>query len=99
MLRSFNDFILKIDGTGFPYLVYGNSDEVKLGQWVLAIGYPLTLETTVTAGIVSAKGRSIIYINKSSYSRKVNIIFDLLSFLSSFIIVGLWFYCLKFHSK
>jgi S1-C subfamily serine protease len=40
---------LKIDGTGFPYLVYGNSDEVKLGQWVLAIGYPLTLETTVTA--------------------------------------------------
>src|SRR6185503_823999 len=51
--------VLKIDGTGFPYLVYGNSDEVKLGQWVLAIGYPLTLETTVTAGIISAKGRSI----------------------------------------
>lgn len=51
--------VLKIDGTAFPYLVYGNSDEVKLGQWVLAIGYPLTLETTVTAGIISAKGRSI----------------------------------------
>ncbi|TAL50210.1 MAG: PDZ domain-containing protein [Chitinophagaceae bacterium] len=51
--------VLKIDGNEFPYLVYGNSDEVKLGQWVLAIGYPLTLETTVTAGIVSAKGRSI----------------------------------------
>src|SRR6187200_3497141 len=51
--------VLKIDGTGFPYLVYGNSDELKIGQWVLAIGYPLTLETTVTAGIVSAKGRSI----------------------------------------
>lgn len=51
--------VLKIDGTGLPYLVYGNSDDVKLGQWVLAIGYPLTLETTVTAGIVSAKGRSI----------------------------------------
>lgn len=51
--------VLKIDGTGFPYLLYGNSDEVKVGQWVLAIGYPLTLETTVTAGIVSAKGRSI----------------------------------------
>ena len=51
--------VLKIDGKGFPYLVYGNSDEVKLGQWVLAIGYPLTLETTVTAGIVSAKARSI----------------------------------------
>src|SRR5262245_46485990 len=51
--------VLKIDGTGFPYLVYGNSDELKLGQWVLAIGYPLTLETTVTAVIISAKGRSI----------------------------------------
>ncbi len=51
--------VLKIDGTGFPYLLYGNSDLLKLGQWVLAIGYPLSLETTVTAGIVSAKGRSI----------------------------------------
>ena len=51
--------VLKIDGTGFPYLIYGNSDNIKLGQWVLAIGYPLTLETTVTAGIISAKGRSI----------------------------------------
>ncbi len=51
--------VLKIDGAGFPYLLYGNSDQLKLGQWVLAIGYPLSLETTVTAGIVSAKGRSI----------------------------------------
>ena len=51
--------VLKIDGDGFPFLIYGNSDKVQLGQWVLAVGYPLTLETTVTAGIVSAKGRSI----------------------------------------
>lgn len=51
--------VLKIDGTNFPYILYGNSDNLKLGQWVLAVGYPLTLETTVTAGIVSAKGRSI----------------------------------------
>ncbi|MBS1654566.1 MAG: trypsin-like peptidase domain-containing protein, partial [Bacteroidetes bacterium] len=50
--------VLKIDGTGFPFLLYGNSDNVQLGQWVLAVGYPLTLETTVTAGIISAKGRS-----------------------------------------
>jgi serine protease Do len=51
--------VIKIDGTNFPYLVYGNSDDVKLGQWVLAIGYPLNLDVTVTAGIVSAKARSI----------------------------------------
>lgn len=51
--------VIKVDGTNFPYIVYGNSDEVKLGQWVLAIGYPLNLDVTVTAGIVSAKARAI----------------------------------------
>lgn len=51
--------VLKIDAKGLPYLVYGNSDEAKLGQWVLAIGYPLTLDVTVTAGIISAKARNI----------------------------------------
>ncbi|HEX7906119.1 MAG TPA: trypsin-like peptidase domain-containing protein [Chitinophagaceae bacterium] len=51
--------VLKIEATNLPYIILGNSDNVKLGQWVLAVGYPLTLETTVTAGIVSAKGRSI----------------------------------------
>jgi serine protease Do len=51
--------VIKVEGKGLPYLVYGNSDDVKLGQWVLAIGYPLTLDVTVTAGIVSAKSRSI----------------------------------------
>lgn len=51
--------VLKVDGKNFPYLVYGNSDDVKLGQWVLAVGYPLTLDVTVTAGIISAKARSI----------------------------------------
>ncbi|MEO5997512.1 MAG: trypsin-like peptidase domain-containing protein [Chitinophagaceae bacterium] len=51
--------ILKIEAKGLPFLLYGNSDEVKVGQWVLAIGYPLNLETTVTAGIVSAKGRTL----------------------------------------
>jgi serine protease Do len=51
--------VLKIDGSNLPYLVYGNSDEIKLGQWVLAIGYPLNLEVTITAGIISAKNRSI----------------------------------------
>jgi len=51
--------ILKVDAKGLPFIIYGNSDEVKIGQWVLAIGYPLNLETTVTAGIVSAKGRTL----------------------------------------
>jgi Do/DeqQ family serine protease len=51
--------VLKIEGSNFPYLVYGNSDDVRLGQWVLAVGYPLTLDVTVTAGIISAKSRSI----------------------------------------
>ena len=51
--------VIKIDATGLPFLLYGNSDDVKIGQWVLAIGYPLNLETTVTAGIVSAKARSL----------------------------------------
>lgn len=51
--------VLKIDGNKLPFLVYGNSDQIRLGQWVLAIGYPLTLDATVTAGIVSATGRTI----------------------------------------
>jgi len=51
--------VLKIDGKALPFMLYGNSDDVKLGQWVLAVGYPLSLETTVTAGIISAKGRTI----------------------------------------
>ena len=50
--------VLKIDGNNFPYITYGNSDNLKLGQWVLAIGYPLNLDVTVTAGIISAKSRS-----------------------------------------
>lgn len=57
--------LVKIDDKNLPFLVFGNSDDVKLGQWVLAIGYPLTLDVTVTAGIVSAKSRSI-GINKGS---------------------------------
>lgn len=51
--------VLKVDGSNFPFMLYGNSDNVLVGQWILAVGYPLTLETTVTAGIVSAKGRTI----------------------------------------
>lgn len=56
---SYDLAVIKIDATGLPFLLYGNSDDLKIGQWVLAIGYPLNLETTVTAGIVSAKARSL----------------------------------------
>lgn len=51
--------VIKIEASGLPYLNFANSDDVRVGQWVLAIGYPLNLETTVTSGIVSAKARSI----------------------------------------
>lgn len=51
--------LLKIEGEGFPTLEYGNADEVKVGEWVLAVGNPFNLTSTVTAGIVSAKGRNI----------------------------------------
>ena len=40
-------------------MIFGNSDLLQTGQWVLAVGYPLSLETTVTAGIISATGRNI----------------------------------------
>lgn len=51
--------VLKIEATHLPVLTFANSNQVHLGQWVLAIGYPLNLETTVTSGIVSAKSRSL----------------------------------------
>ncbi|HEY4965610.1 MAG TPA: trypsin-like peptidase domain-containing protein, partial [Puia sp.] len=60
--------VVKVEAKGLPFLLYGNSDEVKVGQWVLAVGYPLSLETTVTAGIVSAKGRSIDINSRQSQS-------------------------------
>ncbi len=51
--------LLKIDEKGLSFLNYGNSDEVKVGEWVLAVGNPFNLTSTVTAGIISAKGRNI----------------------------------------
>ncbi len=51
--------VVKIEGKDFPFIKFTNSDDVHLGQWVLAIGYPLNLEPTVTSGIVSAKARNI----------------------------------------
>jgi serine protease Do len=51
--------LLKIKETDLPYMAYGNSDNVKVGEWVLAVGNPFNLTSTVTAGIISAKGRNI----------------------------------------
>jgi len=51
--------VVKIDANNLPAITLGDSDALKLGEWVLAVGYPLDLESTVTAGIVSAKGRRI----------------------------------------
>ena len=51
--------LLKIDEDDLPYLLPGNSDNVKVGEWVLAVGNPFNLTSTVTAGIVSAKARNI----------------------------------------
>lgn len=51
--------LLKIEENGLPYLNFANSDNVEVGQWVLAVGNPLGLNSTVTAGIISAKGRGI----------------------------------------
>jgi serine protease Do len=51
--------LLKIEEKNLPFVAYGNSDKVKIGEWVLAVGNPFNLTSTVTAGIISAKTRSI----------------------------------------
>ena len=51
--------LLKIDATGLPIIPFGDSDKLRLGEWVIAIGSPYDLRSTITAGIVSAKGRSM----------------------------------------
>ncbi len=51
--------LIKIEGSNFPTLPIGNSDALKVGEWVLAVGNPFNLTSTVTAGIVSAKSRGL----------------------------------------
>lgn len=56
--------LIKVEASNLPVVKIGDSDAVQIGEWVLAIGFPLSLNTTVTAGIVSAKARSIGIINR-----------------------------------
>jgi serine protease Do len=49
--------IIKLEGKDFPYLAFGNSDAMEIGEWVVAIGSPFQLEASLTAGVISAKGR------------------------------------------
>ena len=51
--------LIKIEGKNFPAITIANSENIKVGEWVLAVGNPFNLTNTVTAGIVSAKGRSL----------------------------------------
>ncbi|MCR4680936.1 MAG: trypsin-like peptidase domain-containing protein [Bacteroidales bacterium] len=51
--------LIKIDAEDLPYLTFANSDSVKIGEWVLAVGNPMNLTSTVTAGIISAKARQL----------------------------------------
>ena len=55
--------LIKIDANNLPIIAFGNSDELKVGEWVLAVGNPFNLTSTVTAGIVSAKARNINILN------------------------------------
>jgi Do/DeqQ family serine protease len=55
--------LLKIEAENLPVILFGNSDSLKIGEWVLAVGNPFNLTSTVTAGIVSAKARSINILN------------------------------------
>jgi Do/DeqQ family serine protease len=60
--------LLKIEEEGLPFILYGNSNDINIGEWVLAVGNPYNLTSTVTAGIVSAKSRDINILQNDPYS-------------------------------
>ncbi len=61
--------LLKIQEKGLPYLPFGNSDTLQVGEWILAVGNPFNLTSTVTKGIVSAKARTIDILQNKSQMR------------------------------
>lgn len=58
--------VIKINEKGLPFLSFVDSDKAKIGEWVLAVGNPFNLNSTVTAGIISAKGRNINILNRNT---------------------------------
>lgn len=72
--------LLKIKEMNLSFAKFGNSDEVKLGDWVLAVGNPFNLTSTVTAGIVSAKARNINILRRNSSEKNI---FPLESFIQT----------------
>ncbi|MDD4141828.1 MAG: Do family serine endopeptidase [Bacteroidales bacterium] len=63
--------VIKIEEKNLPYMSYGDSDKTRIGEWVLAIGNPLNLTSTVTAGIISAKARNINLLPNSEYGSAI----------------------------
>ncbi|MDX1284513.1 MAG: trypsin-like peptidase domain-containing protein, partial [Draconibacterium sp.] len=60
--------LLKVEAENLSFLTFGDSDELKLGEWVLAVGNPFNLTSTVTAGIVSARARNLDLNTRNQYS-------------------------------
>jgi Do/DeqQ family serine protease len=79
--KSTDIALLKIEENNLPYLLYGNSDQVKVGEWVLAVGNPFNLTSTVTAGIVSAKARNVGILSAGNFDTPDN--FPIESFIQT----------------
>ena len=71
--RTTDVAVLKIEGSDFPTMTLGNDVNSRIGEWVLAVGNPLGLEFTVTAGIISAKGRSLAGLGNEDGSNRYQI--------------------------